>query len=187
MADKFELAAKYPSPMVQTENIAEVKEGLSRWSATAIGHLVRRGASPEEATEIVQDACITALEKRAQFKSGTNFRAWFFTILFSRRADFFNKKTRHSSRSKTLEVPDEIVGAVGVDWNKIETDEDIVRLRNCLQQENVFQEALKLRYFEQLSSKEISLRLDIPESTASTRVYRGIRKLKDCMGVRTPS
>jgi|GEM_PF-3845224 len=164
-----------------TDNLDEVQSGIEQWSGVALGHLIRRGATPEEAEEILQEVCLTALQKRAQFQSGTNFRAWFFSIVYSRRADFFRNRKRQQTKHVSVSIPEEIAGAIGIDDLLLDLSDELDALQKCLEQKNSFQEAVKLRYLEQLPPREIAVRLGIPAKTASTRIHRGIEQLKQCI------
>ena len=63
-------------------------------------HLTRNEADAEE---LVQEAALLAFKGFGRFKAGTNFKAWFFTILRNRFISTYRKKQREI---KTVELED---------------------------------------------------------------------------------
>ncbi|MCH8144550.1 MAG: sigma-70 family RNA polymerase sigma factor, partial [Gemmatimonadetes bacterium] len=63
-------------------------------------HLTRNEADAEE---LVQEAALLAFKGFGRFKPGTNFKAWFFTILRNRFISTYRKKQREI---KTVELED---------------------------------------------------------------------------------
>jgi RNA polymerase sigma-70 factor, ECF subfamily len=73
---------------------------------------------PPEADDLLQVACLRALEHHAGFAEGTSFKTWIFTIL---RNEFIDRHRRDRRRSELLELAIPIDGgAPGLDAVLIE-------------------------------------------------------------------
>ena len=158
---------------------AEALQFLQPLFATAM-RLTRNRADAED---LVQDTYVKAFRHSAQFKRGTNLRAWLYTILHNT----WRNRRRDASRD-AVDVDSEQVeqlAAGGIGNEQIETPERIL-LRSTLDADlqaaldhlpEAFREAVWLRDVEEFTYAEIAEMLNVPIGTVMSRISRGRRML----------
>ena len=138
-----------------------------------------------DAKDLVQETVLRALERRAQFRPGSNLRAWLFTI---QRSIFINayRRRRNVAWMGSLEDED-LYGPGGArpvvsaeeamleDW----VDED---LRTALAElPEHYRDAVLLRDVGQHSYAEVAAELDCPLGTVMSRLHRGRALLRQML------
>jgi RNA polymerase sigma-70 factor (ECF subfamily) len=158
---------------------AEALQFLQPLFATAM-RLTRNRADAED---LVQDTYVKAFRHSAQFKRGTNLRAWLYTILHNT----WRNRRRDASRD-AVDVDSEQVeqlAAGGIGNEQIETPERIL-MRSTLDADlqaaldhlpEAFREAVWLRDVEEFTYAEIAEMLNVPIGTVMSRISRGRRML----------
>ena len=158
---------------------AEALQFLEPLFATAM-RLTRNRADAED---LVQDTFVKAFRHAAQFKRGTNLRAWLYTILHNT----WRNRRRDASR-QAVDVDSEQVeqlAAGGTGGEQIETPERIL-MRSTLDADlqaaldslpESFREAVWLRDVEEFTYAEIAEMLNVPIGTVMSRISRGRRML----------
>jgi RNA polymerase sigma-70 factor (ECF subfamily) len=139
--------------------------------------LTRRGADAED---LVQDTYLKAFRASAQFKRGTNLKAWLFTILYNT----FRNVRRHDGRNPVdvdSEVVEQVAGASAGELTpeqiltRATLDADLQAALDAIP--DAFRQAVWLRDVEELSYAEIAEVLGIPAGTVMSRISRGRRML----------
>lgn len=132
----------------------------------------------DEAQDVVQEACLRALEHFPGFR-GESGRAWLITIVRNTCYDRLRRKQRQSA-----EEFDEHVHTP--DTNQFDPELLFTRSQNsdaladALQQlPREFREVLVLRELEGLTYKEISAVLGIPPGTVMSRLARARGRLQE--------
>jgi RNA polymerase sigma-70 factor (ECF subfamily) len=157
---------------------AEALQFLEPLFATAM-RLTRNRADAED---LVQDTFVKAFRHSAQFKRGTNLRAWLYTILHNT----WRNRRRDASRD-AVEVDSEQVeqAAAGSGGEPVETPERIL-MRSTLDADlqaaldelpDAFRQAVWLRDVEEFTYAEIAEMLNVPIGTVMSRISRGRRML----------
>ena len=123
----------------------------------------------EEALDAVQTAVCRALEKQRELKDPEALRAWFYHILVNVCMDALRRR-----KLVTL-VPPEALDA-GSYEDPLPADGDLAKRVEALPPE--VSTIVKLRFYEELSLKEISAVTGAPLSTVKTRLYTGLKKLR---------
>ncbi len=143
----------------------------------------------DDAEELVQEASLAAYRAFHRFEQGTNFKAWFLTILRNRFISDYRKQKRRPAVVELDEVSDEFM------WNvvshQIDSGESADPARyivDRLDTEQVisalaalpdeFREVCTLYFTQDLQYQEISDILDVPIGTVRSRIHRGRRLLK---------
>jgi RNA polymerase sigma-70 factor, ECF subfamily len=154
---------------------AEALAYLDSLYGTAL-RLTRRQADAED---LVQDTYVKAFRSAAQFRPGTNLKAWLFTILYNT----FRNRRRDQGRSP-IDVDSEAVELAGVAPQEFSPEQILTRatLDADLQAAldglpEAFRQAVWLRDVEELTYAEIAGVLDIPIGTVMSRISRGRRML----------
>jgi RNA polymerase sigma-70 factor (ECF subfamily) len=158
---------------------AEVLGLLKPLYATAL----RLTRSRPDAEDLVQDTVVKALRFSGRFVTGTNLKAWLFTILHNTW-----RNSRRSAGRDPVEVDSDLVELAdvrGAGAAPGETPEAIL-LRSTLGADlqaaldglpEAFREAVWLRDVDEFSYAEIAATLDVPIGTVMSRISRGRRLL----------
>lgn len=156
------------------EFAAEALAHLDSLYGTAV-RLTRRGADAED---LVQETYLKAFRSAAQFRPGTNLKAWLFTILYNT----FRNMRRDTGRSP-IDVDSETVelaaSAPEASPEQLLTratlDADLQAALDGLP--GAFRQAVWLRDVEELTYAEIAAALGVPIGTVMSRISRGRRLL----------
>jgi RNA polymerase sigma factor (sigma-70 family) len=143
-------------------------------SAPLFGFLVYRTGNRSLAEDVMADAFERVLTARRGFdrRRGTE-KAWLYTIALNCLRD-------HARRSAVEERAMERIGS-GADpadhsLEGAELRDEVGRLMALLEPDE--REAVALRYGAELTVPEIAELLEIPLTTAESRVYRALRRMR---------
>lgn len=124
----------------------------------------------DKALDIVQNMICKVFEKQHTLKNKNAVKTWVYRILINECIDTVRKEKRETpmEQGKLLEE---------VYIERAYEKED--SLNRCMEQlpENI-RVVLQLRYYEELSLKEIAMITDTNLNTVKTRLYNGLEKLK---------
>ena len=140
-------------------------EDQARFYRLAYSYLHNR----EEALDAVQTAVCKALEKQDGLKDADAMRTWFYRILVNVCTDMLRQ------RKRVTFVPPEALDA-GSYEDPLPTDGTLAQRVDALPAE--IGTIVKLRFYEDLSLKEISDVSGVSLSTVKTRLYTGLKKLR---------
>ena len=130
----------------------------------------------EEAEDAVQEVFCNVLKAT---EVPDNFRAWLYKI--ARNHCLNARRARARRRDRQVMPPDSQLSAHFTGnltrLVKQELRSRIVHLLGALPSPQ--REALRLRYAENLSRSEIAYVLDIPESVVKSRLFEGLKKLRE--------
>ncbi|HYK72256.1 MAG TPA: RNA polymerase sigma factor [Pseudoneobacillus sp.] len=110
-------------------------------------------------------------------KDMSNFKAWFYCIVYSRSIDLYRKNNRHLhsdidvSNEAQIQIKSESAQQVAI--NKENKTEMIAHLLKLKREQSI---PIFLNYFEDLTINDISLILNEIVNTVKTRVKRGKQK-----------
>jgi RNA polymerase sigma-70 factor (ECF subfamily) len=129
------------------------------------------------ADDLVQDTLERALSRAAQFRLGTDLRAWLFTIMHN---VFANQARKASVRAVHVCVDDDASGVGDVAVQATQTHSLEVRdLDFALQRLPAEQrEVVLLVGLEEMSYADVALALNIPIGTVMSRLSRGRERLR---------
>ncbi len=123
----------------------------------------------DEVLDAVQTAICRALEQRGKLRDKELLKSWFMRILVNTCLDMLRQRKRVS-----LIAPEDLTNSSYED--PLPEDETLAERINRLSLEE--QTIIKLRFYEDLSLKEISLITDTNLSTVKTRLYSALKKLR---------
>ncbi len=141
---------------------------------------LRMTGSYDDADDLAQDAFVAAYQSLNRFDAQKRFFPWIYTIALNHIRNHLKKKQRQ-------------YGETCVDENSVPADiptpeQAAIRHQASAQLERFLQrlpaemrEAVILRYYQGLSFDNISEILNISQSAAKMRVYRGVNRLKELM------
>lgn len=126
-------------------------------------NLTRYMLGNNEATyDVVQDTILTVYEKISTLKNPSSFKSWLLKIVVNKSKSELSKQNKIIYLENSIEIP-----IIDKDLEKIE----LMSLVSDLPDD--FKSVIILYYFNDLSYKEISEILDIPEGTVKSRLFRG--------------
>ena len=149
------------------------------------GYAIVLSRNSIEAQDLVQEACLRALQAIGQLRPDGNVKSWLFTIL---RNAWFNQ-LRHrrtapdmvelgSEKNSASDPADTAEGPHELYASKVEQE----RVRVAIQQLPVeFREIIILREYEELSYQEIASVLGCPAGTVMSRLARARSKLRELL------
>lgn len=143
-----------------------------------------------QAEDIVQEAALIGLRKLDQYTVGTNFGAWMSEIVRRCAMNYARKKQNRKTIPSDPQTIDEttglatspnpkaVVSKIGqLVENQTEFDDEILHGLDSLSEDARC--CLLLRVVQQLSYKEISDLIGIPEGTAMSHVHRSKATLRE--------
>lgn len=150
-------------------------------------YALRNAWNQQQASDIVQEAVMTAWRQYDRFEPGTDFKAWMFRILVNTIYSF-NKKTRRDRQLRVAAPVEELDWALEREnsWPVIledsgqvleQLDDRLVAALDSLSADE--RQCLLLRLLEGFTYKEISGLLDMPLGTVMSHVHRARLKLRE--------
>lgn len=125
----------------------------------------------EDALDVVQSAVCKALGAYENIKNADAIKTWFYRILINECLTVIKKRKRVFLTADDLER-EEVYYEKGY-----EQDDDIEKELDKLELD--VQGIIKLRFFEELSLKEIASITGLNLNTVKTKLYRGLKQLKE--------
>ena len=127
----------------------------------------------EDALDVVQNAVCKALEAHESIKNEDAIKTWFYRILINECLTVIKKRKRFLLTDDALDR-EEVYYEKGYEQDGgMEKELDSLELD--------VQGIIKLRFFEEMSLKEISRITGLNLNTVKTKLYRGIKQLKENM------
>lgn len=123
----------------------------------------------DEALDAVQTAVCRAWERQDHLREPEAMQTWFFRILVNVCTDMLRQRKR-----VTFVTPEAL--DAGSYEDPLPADGDLAARVDALPPE--ISTIIRLRFFEELSLKEISAVTGAPLSTVKTRLYTGLKKLR---------
>ena len=144
------------------------------------GFVGRRIGWADWAEDVVQDVLLTVHRSRQTYDPARPFAPWFYAIINSRLIDALRSRKRVSSR----ETPDEDVLALqpapASDLGDSPLRETLAQAVSRLPR--VQREVVSLLKYEDLSVREVAVRLGMTEAAVKTTAHRGYKILRRTVG-----
>ncbi|MCD7906340.1 MAG: RNA polymerase sigma factor [Clostridium sp.] len=124
----------------------------------------------DDALDIVQNAVCKALDHYESLRNEAAVKTWFYRILVNESIFFVKKQRREvlSGQDLNVDVPYYETG--------YEAEDDLEGQIDRLDED--VQKIIRLRFFEELSLKEISQVMELNLNTVKAKLYRGLKLLK---------
>lgn len=124
----------------------------------------------DDALDIVQNAVCKALDHYESLRNEAAVKTWFYRILVNESIFFIKKQRREvlSGEDLNVDVPYYEKG--------YEAEDDLEGQIDRLDED--VQKIIRLRFFEELSLKEISQVMELNLNTVKAKLYRGLKLLK---------
>lgn len=132
--------------------------------------------STEEAEDAVQDICFKVLGAK---DISDAFRPWLYKVARNHCLNLLRDRARRKDRHQ-LPAASQVCAVLTGHLTRLANDELQARLRELVDTLSEAQrEVLRLRYVEDLSRGEIAEVLDLPESVVKSRLFEGLKKLRE--------
>lgn len=124
----------------------------------------------EDALDVVQNAIYKALEHYHELRNERAINTWFYRILVNESLLFLRqrKEVVFQKEDEVAEIP----------YYEREYDKDEELYEQITHLEEELQTIIKLRFYEELSLKEISDVMNMNLNTVKAKLYRGLKLLK---------
>ena len=130
----------------------------------------------EEAEDAVQDICFKTLSTDSVPDS---FRPWLYKIARNHCLNVLRGRARRRD-DRPLPAPSQVHEVLTGHLTRLVRDERQSRLSELVADlPEIQREALRLRYVEELSRQEIAEVLEVPESVVKSRLFEGIKRLRE--------
>ncbi|MDD5863068.1 MAG: sigma-70 family RNA polymerase sigma factor [Firmicutes bacterium] len=146
--------------------VAYILENQNRFYRLAYSYTKNQ----EDALDAVQNAVCKALESFESIRNTGAIKTWFYRILINESLHIIQKRKKEAA-SSDLEDVDMVYHEKAYDQESVEEELD--------QLEPDVQEIIRLRFFEEMSLKEISSITGYNLSTVKTKLYRGLKLLRE--------
>lgn len=172
-------------------NISKAKAGnqsayrflLDFFWADVYNYLLKRTKSENDAEDIAIQTFSKAFDKLDTYKEEFTFKTWLITIAKNVHIDLTRKKnisittdTSKEQEAKVYLVADENP----TPEDKIINEQKLAKLlRDIKQLKPKYQEVIQLRYFQEMSYKEISLEIDEPMNNVKVKLLRAKKLLAE--------
>ncbi|MBY0223217.1 MULTISPECIES: sigma-70 family RNA polymerase sigma factor [Sporosarcina] len=124
-----------------------------------------------DALDIVQETIYKAYTSISSLKEPAYFSTWLTRILINSSLDFIRKNNKV--------IPIEQESLERIESHQTAFSEDKLDLLNAIDQlEEKYKTAVLLRFYQDLSVKQIAKILECPEGTVKTNLHRAINKLR---------
>ncbi len=180
---EFELIAKFKAGDVSVFNLL-----TRRWYEKILGFLYRVLGNMEDAEDACQKTFITVYTRLHQLNEPAKFRSWLYRIANNNAMDLLNDR-KHIARSRTNgESEDPHIDLDGPDTEAadLESRIDLVGLHilfekimlSIPEEQRV---VIVMKLYQDMKFSEIAETLNVPLNTVKTRMYSGLRAMKDSL------
>lgn len=140
-----------------------------------LGALLQRalGASPD-VDDVFQETWIRVVRSARRYDPAQRFSAWLFAIAWNLVKDRWSRRVE----PEAVDV-EELHGGETSAEERVLTRDTAERLRALIARlPERMAEAILLRYFDELSEKEMAEKLGIPVGTVKSRLHHGLNRLR---------
>lgn len=150
---------------------------VDMYASRCYGYFYRLTGNNDISDELLSELFVKLVEKIATYKGGS-FESWLFKIATNIFHDFLRNKQR---RKKLLDVRKEQLETEFTELKK-SGGEQIDKLQIQLKRlDTDTRELIMLRFYSQLSFKEIAKMRSEPIGTTLAKLHRGLKRLREFM------
>jgi len=151
---------------------------VDMYASRCYGYFYRLTGNNDLSDELLSELFVKLVEKIGSYKGGS-FEGWLFKIASNIFHDYLRGKQR---RKKLLDVQKKQIESQ-ITEPKQSDNEQIDKLQIQLRKlDTDTRELIMLRFYSQLSFKEIAVIRSEPIGTTLAKLHRGLKKLRELMG-----
>ena len=134
--------------------------------------------NPESAMDITQNVFLKAHKNLPSFTGTGSFKAWLLRISYNESISWFRRQKNEHLTDELTHANEPILRSVQADEVAREEYREILscELKKLSSKQRL---AVSLRYFEDLSLREIAAVFDITEGAAKSILFRSLEKLRN--------
>ncbi len=136
------------------------------------GWAVKHTYTSDEAEELSQEILLRAMTELSRLRDESRFEPWLWGIA----KNVWHSFSRYRGRLRSVMSFDSLPEPVAPEESEDSLPE--LLLARILKLSAIYREIIILHYYDRLSTKEISMRLGVPEGTVTWRLSEARRKLK---------
>ena len=153
---------------------------IQRYGAPLRRVLLHAGARADDLEDLLQETWIRVIRSAARYDPMQQFSGWLFAIAMNRFRTRAARLAEDSRRHEPLEnVTTSAASAAASAHTTLEAAERAASVRSLIATlPPRLADAVLLRYFEELSEKEIATAMGIPVGTVKSRLHTAISRLR---------
>lgn len=128
----------------------------------------------EIALDIVQEVVCKSYKSIEKLKEPKFFNTWIMRIAINVSVDFYKSKSKVVYMEK-----EEVLSKI--DSKYCDNDERLFLMESLDKLDEKYKKIIILKYFDDLTFKDIAAILDMPENTVKTNLYKGLSILRNDM------
>ncbi|AOP32610.1 RNA polymerase subunit sigma-70 [Leptospira tipperaryensis] len=157
---------------------------MNRYQGLVYSQAIKAFRNETEAEDFTQDIFLKAFESLSTFQGRSQFSTWLFTIARNEIIRRYRKEhpeisgldaliLAENEKEKKKEISSE-------QENKLLKQESSEKIRNLVENlPDVYRKPIALHYFENMSYKEISKKLNLKMNTLKSYIFRGKEIMRD--------
>ena len=194
MIDKKHIAVEVPRAELRTDallvqatlagNRQAFGDLVERYQDRLFNTLTRVLGSPDDASEVLQDAFVQAYTKLESFRGSSQFYTWMYRVALNLACSHRRKNKRRRAEQSVDQIR-ELSGAEPVD-HTLQPEQMALRVEQAelvqaalLEISEEHRDILVLREMEDCSYEAIAEILDLPVGTVRSRLFRARLQLKE--------
>jgi RNA polymerase sigma-70 factor (ECF subfamily) len=147
------------------------------------GFQLKRTRSENEAEDVTIQTFSKAFGKIETYNTDYSFKTWLITISKNVHTDMIRKK-KSNIIDQAIKTEDKVVQRVADETpsgeDRLIREQNLAHLLKCIKRlKNPYQEVINLRYFQELSYKEIASELDEPLNNVKVKLLRAKKLLAE--------
>jgi len=141
--------------------------------------MLRSGVRAEQLDDILQETWIRVMRSAARYDPLQPFPRWLFAIAVNRVRTRITRDRAEAVRQEPIEAEEELVARITPADAMLERAQLAAIVRAQISRLSPrLADAILLRFFEEMSEKEMAQELGVPVGTVKSRIHNAIRKLK---------
>ncbi|MES2836907.1 MAG: sigma-70 family RNA polymerase sigma factor [Bacteroidota bacterium] len=180
LSDKAQHDYKLVKLAIETGNQKAYAELMDRYRDSVYYMLLKMVNNKDDADDLTIEAFGKAFNRLHQYVPSYAFSTWLFKIATNNCIDYIRRKKSNTFSIDTGMQNDE-GGSINLDikFDGIGPEETVIKKEKIKLMHEVvdklkprYKQLIELRYFEELSYEEISVRLDLPTGTVKAQLFR---------------
>lgn len=163
--------------------IIEFDHQLGQASKSLKPFAMRLTRNIDEANDLIQDTLMKAFMNKDKFASGTNLKAWLYTIM---KNTFITNYQRMVRKNTFIDTTDNLYHINSSDYvaeNSALSDFAQNDINNAITHLDEVYRTPFMMYFKGFKYEEISAKLEVPLGTIKNRIHIARKELKDKLKV----
>lgn len=150
---------------------------VDMYASRCYGYFYRLTGNNDVSDELLSELFVKLVEKIASYKGGS-FDGWLFKIASNIFHDYLRSKQR---RKKLLDVQKEQLESQFTEPKQSDNEQFDKLQIQLTRLDTDMRELIMLRFYSELSFKEIALMRSEPIGTTLAKLHRGLKKLRELM------